>query len=479
MNFSRRSFLSRASISAAFGGFAAFAACSPRPREFSLGDNKYGALKADPKEILDLPNGFEYHVLSKAGEPMADGLVVPGLPDGMAAFAGPDGNTLLLRNHEISHRAMLRELPPYSRSISAFGKGDKYLSRIETSKLYDHGAKGRQLSGGVTTMVVNPGTMHVEEQFLALGGTYNNCAGGPTPWGSWITCEETTKRADENDGLMRDHGYAFEVMADPGSGLQQAVPLKAMGRFQHEAAAVDPRSSIVYLTQDNGSRPSLLYRFVPDIPGKLHEGGKLQALAIIDEPALDLRNWPQSEGAPVAAGQWMHTRWVDLDEVDNPQNDLEQRGLKAGAAHFTRGEGIWFGDNEVYFTCTDGGAAKIGQIWRYIPSPVEGSDLEDSQPGRLQLFVESPDPSVMEYVDNITIAPWGDIIACEDGKQGDNFLRGITPKGRIYTLARSALKQKNEFCGACFGPDGKTLYVNLQQDGLTLAIRGPWHEARS
>jgi uncharacterized protein len=480
MKFSRRSFLSASSVSAAFAGYAALAACSPkRGPTFAISTDKYGALKRDPEGILDLPKGFEYKVLSRMGDEMSDGLLVPADPDGMAAFATQDGHTLLLRNHEIAPGDMKRELPPTSQSISAFGPKDERLGKIDKALLYDQSGTGRQLSGGVSGMVVDEGSMRVQKQYLALGGTYNNCAGGSTPWGSWITCEETTRRAKPKAGIMQDHGYAFEVMADPDSGLQQAVPLHAMGRFQHEAAAVDPRSSIVYMTQDNGKKASLLYRFLPDVPGKLHKGGKLQALAIIGEPTKDLRNWPGNKSAPIEAGQTLYVHWVDLDAVDNPDNDIELRGLDLGAARFTRGEGMWFGQNEMFFTCTNGGPAQIGQIWRYTPSPVEGTALEARQPGRLQLFVESPDPSVMEYADNITIAPWGDLIVCEDGKQGDNFLRGITPDGHIYTLARSALKQKNEFTGACFGPNGKTLYFNLQQSGLTIAVRGPWQTARS
>ncbi|MBL4597024.1 MAG: DUF839 domain-containing protein, partial [Robiginitomaculum sp.] len=307
---------------------------------------------------------------------------------------------------------------------------------------------------------------------------------GPTPWNTWISCEETKIRAGEES--KKDHGWAFEVLPDPELGLQEPIPLKALGRFMHEAAAVDPDTGIVYLTQDELARiqgewigSSLFYRFIPDRPGQMTEGGRFQALMIKGEPSRDLRNWPESLGDKIKPNQWLDVQWVDIADSHNPDNDLESRGLAAGAALFTRGEGICFGDKEMFFTCTDGGTAKIGQIWRYVPSEFEGTEFENTRPGRLQLFVESPDRAVMDHCDNLTIAPWGDLIICEDeysDGDGNNYLRGITPEGKIYALARSALKQKNEFCGACFGPDEKTFYVNLQQDGLTLAIRGPWHD---
>ncbi|VAV87254.1 hypothetical protein MNBD_ALPHA06-546 [hydrothermal vent metagenome] len=478
MDISRRKLLkSGVAVSAAFGGLATLAACSDQRQIPSLSIDKYGKLIADPNGIMDLPKGFAYKILSKAGEKMDDGLLVPGDFDGMAAFAGKDGTTILLRNHEINAKDLLNESKDASKTMSPFGKQDELLDNIDQSRIYDRNKDGRPMAGGVTGLVVDPGPLHVKRQWLALAGTYDNCGGGPTPWNSWISCEETRKRAGEK--CYKDHGWAFEVQADPELGLQEPVPLKGLGRFKHEAAALDPATGIVYLTQDDWGHPSLLYRFIPDMPGKMTEGGRFQALMVRGQPARDMRNWPTSKGKKVKLAEWFETDWVDLKDSHNPENDLEDRGIKAGAARFTRGEGAWFGDREMFFACTDGGAAKSGQIWRYVPSEFEGTEFESSKPGRLQLFVESPDKAVMEYCDNLTVAPWGDVLVCEDeyaDGNGNNYLRGVTPQGKIYTLARSALKQKNEFCGACFGPDGKTLYVNLQQDALTFAIRGPWHE---
>ncbi|MBL1429961.1 MAG: DUF839 domain-containing protein [Robiginitomaculum sp.] len=477
MKLSRRNVLKVSAISAAFGGLSTLTACADKRQAPVLTIDKYGKLIPDPKGILDLPKGFAYKILSRVGEKMDDGLLVPADPDGMAAFAGKDGTTILLRNHEINDRDLLKEEGAGGKSISPFGKNDELIDKVDKSKIYDFHSNGRAMAGGVTGLVIDPGPLHVKHQWLALVGTYDNCAGGITPWKSWITCEEATKRAGEN--CNEDHGWGFEVLPDPELGLQKPVPLKGLGRFKHEAAAIDPATGIVYLTQDDWKHHSLLYRFVPEVPGEMTEAGRFQALKIKDQPARDTRNWPRSKGKKIKANQWLEVEWIDVEDSHNPNNDIEDRGVANGAAIFTRGEGIWFGDKELFFACTDGGAKKLGQIWRYVPSELEGTEFEDSKPGRLQLFFESPDAMVMEACDNLTITPWGDLLICEDEYSegnGDNYLRGITPEGKIYTLARSALKKKSEFCGACFGPDGKTLYFNLQQEGLTFAVRGPWQE---
>jgi secreted PhoX family phosphatase len=176
-------------------------------------------------------------------------------------------------------------------------------------------------------------------------------------------------------------------------------------------------------------------------------------------------------------------RWIEMKGVESPQDDLRVRGHARGAVRFARGEGIHLavganGARDFYFTCTSGGAAKLGQIMRYTPSPQEGAADETRQPGQLELFVESADASVFEYGDNLTVTPQGHLIVCED-KTGNrvNHLRGVAPSGQIYTFAR--LNADTELAGACFSPDGQVLFVNAYAPGVTFAIRGPWDRFRA
>jgi uncharacterized protein len=141
---------------------------------------------------------------------------------------------------------------------------------------------------------------------------------------------------------------------------------------------------------------------------------------------------------------------------------------------FARGEGLWFGAGELYFTCTSGGAARLGQIMRYRPSRFEGQPARRTRLGRLDLFVESTDRDALHYGDNLVVAPNGHLIVCEDqpGERVDNHLRGVAPDGTLYPFAR--LRLNTELAGACFSPDGSTLFVNAFSPTRTLAITGPW-----
>jgi len=239
-----------------------------------------------------------------------------------------------------------------------------------------------------------------------------------------------------------------------------------MGRFRHEAVAVSPESGIVYLTEDLND--GVLYRYLPDDPTHLREGGRLQALAVTDRLSADLRDW---EGIPpMQQGDVRTVHWVDLEDVDSPDDSLRYQAFDRGAARFARAEGMWHGDGEVFFACTTGGRAKAGQLWRYHPARpgVEGTRHERTEPGTLELFLQPDDPSVLENADNITQSPSGDLVVCEDGS-GEQFLLGVTPRGTIYPIARNALNN-SEFAGCCFSPDGSTLFVNYQNPGLTIAI---------
>ncbi len=419
----RRHFLSTTGL--AFGALAA-SGCQARGQAVD-GAAGYGPLVPDPNGLIDLPSGFSYRVLSKRGQAMSDGGTVPDAADGMGCFALPGGKLALVRNHEL--------VP------SQDGGG-------ATGLAFDRLNGGAPLPGGTTTLILDAATLVVERQFRSLAGTIRNCSGGVTPWGSWLSCEEDVSVAGGQ--LGRNHGWVFEVPAS-ATGPVDAVPLKAMGRFNHEAAVVDPASGKVYLTEDRAD--GLLYRFTPTVPGQLARGGVLEALTLVAGDPL------------IRPGEWRKARWVALDNVASPADDLRQRGAALGALRFARGEGIHMGKGELYFACTSGGAAKLGQVFRLVPG--QYSD-------RLQLFFESTDKNQFNSGDNLTVAPDGQLVICEDQYSAitDNYIRGLTVEGLPYPIARSRLQ--TEFAGGCFSPDGRVLFVNLYSPARTLAITGPW-----
>ncbi len=444
----RRRFL--AATSTAFAGLALYGCASgkgiagrPSAGQFSSSQRNstrpFGELVKDPEGLLDLPQGFEYRILSTLGDAMDDGFLVPDHADGMGCFDLGNNEIALIRNHE---------LEPSHDGGGVSGRA--YDTQADTSL---------PLPGGTTTLVLDAQTLNVKHQFRSLAGTIRNCAGGTTPWGSWLSCEETVTKAGGT--IKKDHGYVFEVPAR-SERLIEPVPLRAMGRFNHEAACVDPANGIVYMTEDRDD--SLLYRFLPRDPGNLISGGELQALAI--EGVADTRNW--SGVRHVEVGQLLSAEWVPLENPDSPDDDLRHRGAAAGATMFARGEGMFMGAGEFYFTATSGGLAGHGQIFRLQIDPTSRkSDI-------LELFFESSEAAEYSYGDNLCIAPFGHLVVCEDQYTDEvsNHLRGITPDGDSYPLA--FLRKQTELAGACFSPDGKTLFVNAYSPSMTIAINGPW-----
>ncbi len=399
-----------------------------------------GGINLGTTPILELPLGFRYTAISITGQPMNDGGTVPAAHDGMAAFYGEPGSVVLVRNHEVGANGSNPVVP-------------------------SNGRKYDQLGGGTTTLVIGP-DRRVIFQYASLAGTIRNCAGGPTPWGSWITCEEDTSRIGQN-GNTKKHGYNFEVPANAGLQVAEPVPLVAMGRFNHEAVAVEPETGFVYQTEDRGD--SCFYRFRPIVSGNLSYGGVLEALKITDGRAVNVESGTESSNTTTGyqnlLGEPLSVTWVPIDVVDPFTDTVRVEARSKGAARFSRGEGAWYGNGSTYFVCSDGGNDRVGQVWAYT----SGATPET---GTLTLVVEATRNDVLAAPDNICVAPFGDLFLCEDGS-GSEYVVGVNRNGELYRFASNALNG-SEFAGACFSPFGETMFVNIQSPGITLAIWGPW-----
>lgn len=418
--------------------------------------------KNTAETFLALPRGFEYNVFGKAGSTMSDGRKTPGRHDGQWTFKV--GKELrIVRNHEISNNS----LPVKDAGIGS-------------SNHYDE-----TCGGGTTTLVIDPETRTLVRDFVSLSGTHINCSGGPTPWGSWISCEETTlgrtvrtnaTTGRKTGGFLKPHGYNFEVPASANSNLPP-VPLKAMGRFTHETVAVDRKTGIVYETED--FNPSGLFRFIPNRNKRLAEGGTLQMLAVEGKPEYDTRTGQKQ-------GTVLPVVWVTIDDPDPAAADVDpsavfKQGKAKGGASFNRLEGSCTDEqSNLYFDATSGGDARGGQIWRYEPS---GRDR-----GNLRLLFEAPNRKVLDMPDNICLMPKSDLLfICEDsdyageGGTADNYVRVLTPQGKLADFAKNIVPglERTEFAGSCFSKDGKIFFLNLYAPGLTFAIWGDWSKFRA
>ncbi len=441
----RRQFLQAAAASGAgvalWGPFAALGACAakagtgrPAKRADEAG---YGPLRpaqdqATGLELLLLPQGFEYLSFGWTRDPMSDGVPTPSHHDGMAAFREGD-LVRLVRNHEK-------------------GDGTPFAS---VDRTYDPTA-----SGGTTNLTFDPEAGALVASYASLSGTIRNCAGGPTPRGTWLSCEETTQVS----GNGKRHGYVFEVPAD---GASDAVPIKAMGRFSHEATATDPATGIVYETEDSGS--SAFYRFRPNDASRLAAGGVLEAMKLAG--TADTRTWKTGTSAPVEA-------WVTVDNPDwaPPEPGTWAQARAKGAARIVRGEGAWYGNGVVYVISTGGGRAGQGQVFAYDPGA-----------NTFTCVFASPSSDVLDAPDNVCVSPRGALVLCEDG-DGLGYLQGLSPSGEIFKFAQNNVVldgtkgfegdfRGSEWAGATFEPtNGSWLFANLQSPGITFAIKGPWRQ---
>jgi len=463
---SRRAFLSRTGVVA--GGLALSTPLVALAARLAAGaqletTSRYGPLV--DKGDLWLPRGFNYSVISREGQRMTNGDPTPSRFDGMAAFDKPGRNTVVMRNHENRSRVgeiVVQETPLH------------HSVRYDPDPAYN---------GGVVRLVVQKDKLLRSEPVLA--GTTHNCAGGSTPWDTWITCEEVfwPQNPVDHPGALR-HGYVFEVGALDDNPTA-AVPIKQAGRFDHEAVAWV--NGALYETEDAGN--ASFYRYLPQQePSQagdlLASTGPLQALVIEGHPRFDTRfrnTWPGGVGASLPV------RWVDVPNPDPDRNGgmngVRGQAQALNAAIFARTEGCWGHDNKVFFDCTTGGTDSL-------PPSGYGQIFElDTVANTLTLLFESPSYEVLLRPDNLVVSPVGDLLICEDNigtfdpkPDPPNFIRGLTSDGMIYPFARTVTNQ-SELCGACFDAEGEVLYVNQQGrppmgiPGITYAIWGPWRRS--
>jgi uncharacterized protein len=455
-------------------------------RSSQIVEGPYGPLRpaadlATGLPLILLPEGFQYRSYSWAGDAMTNGDPTPDLHDGMGVVAtrgrGDELEVTLVRNHE-----------------RARGRAILAPSRYDTTGRSDDGIVP---AGGTTTLHFRGREFHGVEP--SLGGTIYNCAGGATPWGTWLTCEETVFDLTAQGGHR--HGYVFEVR--PDAAATTAKPLTAMGRMKHEAVAIDPVSKSAYLTEDNPGN-SCFYRFLPNdasgIPGSYEAGGRLQAPRVVGRANVDLRR--------PSLGDTYHIEWIDIEHPDadpgaipraksragDPGSGPYLQAQAAGGVRLSKCEGICHRDGKFYVVDSEAGVDAMrrvghgdGAIWEL--DPAEGTIRAIFVAGR-QL--------VADNIDNICVSPRGGLLLCEDGdpvvdRHGPGTrLIGITKDGESYAFAKNVVSLKaeqivqagkqvyprdyraQEWAGCCFDANGEVLFANLQVPGITFAIWGPW-----
>ena len=459
------------------GSLEAFARPGPIPPAPFAG---YGGLVNDPNRLLALPKGFSYKIVAQSGVTQTQDGLYPSDPDGMGVFRRPgrDGGSILVCNHEIGR------------------KESPYVPKTVPGLVYD-----KQAYGGTTTIEVDRDGNRVDA-YTSVAGTDNNCAGGITPWKTWLTCEEVERKAGTLvdrliDGkevavpLLKDHGYVFEV--DPRSqeaNIDQApIPLTFLGRYSHEAVAVDPDRHVIYLTEDAASPFGLYYRWKPPQGFRGEKGalaelasetagitaGRLQAMSCYSgkRHIADL-------SLATEVGTTYRVRWVDVPDRDATSVSIRnQFSADDPVTHAQKLEGQWWGLGGVYFVSSfarrTAGSPRNhdGQVWFYDPrertvtlKTIFGRNLNPAVPGN---------PGNFDGPDNITVSPHGGLILAEDGS-GIQHLIGVSRGGTAYPMARNQ-RNNSEFAGPAFSADGRILFLNIYA-GWTFAVTGPWRQQR-
>lgn len=381
----RRSFLRGAVVgtsAAAFGFTLWQGAASAAPAQ--PGPGPYGALGPADANGIQLPAGFTSRVVARSGQRVGStSYTWHNAPDGGACYND--------------------------------GTGWIYVSNSEINP-----------SGGASAVRFSS-TGAITGAYRILSNTRQNCAGGKTPWNTWLSCEEVSL------------GYVYET--DP-YGVKAAVRRDAMGRFKHEAAAADPVRRAVYLTEDESN--GCLYRFVPTTWGDL-SSGRLQVLV----------------AGTATSGSFS---WADVPDPDG--SPTYTRSQVSGAKRFNGGEGCHYADDKVWFTTK--GDNRLWQL-NLLTNTYELA-YDDS-------LVSGTAP--LTGVDNVTGTASGDLFVAEDG--GNMEICVITPDDVVAPFLRVGGQSSSEICGPAFSPDGSRLYFSSQRGtsgsssgGITYEVTGPF-----
>ncbi len=381
------------------------------------GTGPYGDLREPDDNGLALPAGFTSRIVARTGEPVGrTGYLWPTAPDGAAVFATSSGGWIQTVNHE---------------TIATAGGG---VSAIE----YD-------------------GSGAIVDAYRILAGTNVNCAGGPSPWGTWLSCEEydlTEATEPAVPGFPFGPGVAGQVWeCDPAGSTTDGVALPALGKFSHEAVAIDPATNVVYLTEDQGD--GHFYRFTPDTA---NVGG----VADLTSGTLEAAVLASPEAVPAGSSA---VSWI---EIPDPGAVTAPTRRQVSASVFQRGEGAWFDSGVVYFVTT-----RDDRVWAYDTVRESIEVIYDLETGGGEL----------EEPDNVTVHPMsGELFVAED--DGNLELVLITPPTPAGTrtsapFMRISGQEGTEVAGPCFDPSGTRMYFSSQRGlggngGITYEVTGPF-----
>jgi secreted PhoX family phosphatase len=445
-------------------------------------------LQDDPNGILAVPQGFAYTIASRAGQTdlsFGQGKT-PDFHDGTAVVGADRRTYTLIQNHEMGPNP----------SPSQFG-----VPHV-AGTVYDAGA----VNAGGCTVLTTDSRGNGTGEWVGISGTVRNCAGGPTPWGSWLTCEETFNKAGDTwtgggatGTYEQHHGYVFEVFQGR-SDQQLPKPIKAFGRFEHEAVAVEPSRTRVYLTEDASNPTGLVYRWTATRGVRLGAGiadklsdiaGKLEAMQVLLDDGSVLPDIAYITSAQL--GRPFKVTWTEVPDRDATTAPIRSQFAAGTVTHGKKFEGIWSADRGAYIVNSFAfGASDLpadatkhdGMVW-YYDYDDETITLVTYFPHNPLAEGEGPFPPYHDLSfdgpDNVSVTPWGTLILAEDGVRASHVL-SAEPGGPTYAIARNQLvigtsngnPTYSEFTGPTFSPDGKVLFVNIQSPGITLAITGPW-----